>query len=260
MTQWDEESLLSKVRKLLAKAEDPACTPAEAEAFNDKATAMIAKYGIDAALAYADGRLDETVGDRIIVLPNPYARQKAQLLVDIADPLRVKVIFNSDVSRGMEGFQVHMFGFASGIERVDVLLTSLLVQSAHGLVAARPAYERKLTASQLAAFRRDWLAGFGVKVRLRLIAAEQRAARAQDTASEQTSSGGKSTELVLANRSGLVEQAIADAYRGKLRKKPQRQVRSPEAFKSGVVAGARADLGTTRITQKNKQTLTGRNS
>ena len=44
------DPLLARVRKLLAKAEDPACTPAEAEAFTAKATELIAKYGVDQAL------------------------------------------------------------------------------------------------------------------------------------------------------------------------------------------------------------------
>jgi hypothetical protein len=37
------ESLLARVRKLLAMAEDPACTPAEAEAFTAKATVRLAE-------------------------------------------------------------------------------------------------------------------------------------------------------------------------------------------------------------------------
>ena len=45
--------MLDKVRKLLAKAEDPACTPAEAEALTAKATELIAKYGIDQAVLAA---------------------------------------------------------------------------------------------------------------------------------------------------------------------------------------------------------------
>jgi hypothetical protein len=44
------EAMLSKVRKLLAQAEDPACTPAEAAAFMAKATELIARYGVDRAL------------------------------------------------------------------------------------------------------------------------------------------------------------------------------------------------------------------
>lgn len=247
------DPMLDRVKALLAKAE-ASNFPEEREAFNRKATALIAKYGITAAMLADDGQLADMVGDRVIVLSDPYARQKAQLLVDIADPLRVKVILNVDVSRGMAGFQAHMFGFASDIDRVDLLLASLLVQSARGLATARPAADRTLTASQLKAFRRDWLAGFGVKVRTRLRAAEMRAAREHDAASaEHISSGGRSTALVLADRSHLVEQAIAEAYPpGRLRDGGRRPMVNADAFVSGFSAGASVDLSNTAsITPKN---------
>ena len=51
--QPSDTSALERVRKLLAKAEDPACTPAEAAALNDKAAELIAKYGVDRALLAA---------------------------------------------------------------------------------------------------------------------------------------------------------------------------------------------------------------
>ena len=47
------DPLLARVRKLLAKAEDPGCTPAEAEALTDKAAQLIAKYGVDRAMLAA---------------------------------------------------------------------------------------------------------------------------------------------------------------------------------------------------------------
>jgi hypothetical protein len=46
------DPVLARVRKLLAKAEDP-CTRAEAEAFTAKATELIAKYGVDRAMLAA---------------------------------------------------------------------------------------------------------------------------------------------------------------------------------------------------------------
>lgn len=256
MTHWDDRTWMDKIRALLAKAEASKFEP-EQEALTRKAEALIAKYGIDRAMLYATGRLDEKVVNRKLVLSDPYSRQKAQLLVEIADPLRVVVILNTDMSRGISGFQVHMFGFESDVRRVELLLNSLLVQSALGLATARPAFGPALTGSQLAAFRRDWLAGFGVRVRGRLQAAERRAARDQDAtapeSTEQASAGGMSAALVLARRSSLVEQAIAEAYPPeRLQQASQREVLSIEAFRSGLVAAASADLGTARsITQTN---------
>ena len=50
MTANPVSDLLDRVRKLLAKAEDEGCTPAEAEALTAKAAELMARYGIDRAL------------------------------------------------------------------------------------------------------------------------------------------------------------------------------------------------------------------
>jgi Protein of unknown function (DUF2786) len=47
------DTMPEKVRKLLAKAEDPGCTAEKAEALNDEAAELIAKYGVDLALLAA---------------------------------------------------------------------------------------------------------------------------------------------------------------------------------------------------------------
>jgi len=73
------DTMLEKVRKLLAKAKDPACSPAEASALNDKAAELIAKYGVDQALLSATDPAADPVGDRIVTIEPPYARDKAGL-------------------------------------------------------------------------------------------------------------------------------------------------------------------------------------
>ncbi|WP_238448713.1 DUF2786 domain-containing protein [Micromonospora sp. 4G55] len=125
------EAMLSKVRKLLAKAEDPACTPAESAAFTAKATELIARYGVDRALLAARDPATDPVGDRVVDVVAPYARDKAGLLAAVADPLRCRCVRRGP---GGDGFALHLFGFASDLERVDLLFTSLLVQAAHGAV------------------------------------------------------------------------------------------------------------------------------
>src|SRR3978361_1714061 len=88
----DTDSLLARGRKLLAMAEDPACTPAEAEAFTAKATDLIAKYGVDQALLAAADPTIDPVGDRIVTVVPPYARDKAGLLAAVAAPLRCRIV------------------------------------------------------------------------------------------------------------------------------------------------------------------------
>lgn len=186
--------MLAKVRKLLAKAEDPACTPAEAATFTAKATELIARYGVDRALLAAREPATDPVGDRVVGVVAPYALDKAGLLAAVADPLRCRCVRRRDGS----GYAMHLFGFASDLERVELLFTSLLVQAAHGLAgAAVPPGEHP------AAFRRSWLAGFAGQIGARLRVAEA------DAAAEPV---GSSVALVLADRSTRVDQRLAEVY------------------------------------------------
>ncbi|MEH1164688.1 DUF2786 domain-containing protein [Micromonospora sp. CPCC 205539] len=217
------EAMLSKVRKLLAQAEDPACTPAESAAFTAKATELIARYGVDRALLAARDPATDPVGDRVLDIVAPYARDKVGLLAAVADPLRCRCVRRQQGS----GFALHLFGFASDLERVDLLFTSLLVQAAHGLAGTVvPVGEHP------AAFRRSWLAGFAEVIGGRLWAAETAAA---------SGSGEPSMALVLADRSDRVQRRLAEEY-PRLRTAPRRRL-AGTGFGSGAEAGQRADLG-----------------
>ncbi|KAB1940340.1 DUF2786 domain-containing protein [Micromonospora sp. ALFpr18c] len=217
------EAMLSKVRKLLAQAEDPACTPAESAAFTAKAAELIARYGVDRALLAARDPATDPVGDRVLDVVAPYARDKVGLLAAVAEPLRCRCIRR----RQGNGFTLHLFGFASDLERVDLLFTSLLVQAAHGLAATPvPADDHP------AAFRRSWLAGFAEVIGGRLWAAETAAVN---------ESGTPSVALVLADRSDRVQRRLAEQY-PRLRTAPPRRL-AGTGFGSGAEAGSRADLG-----------------
>jgi hypothetical protein len=212
------DSILDKVRKLLTKAEDPACTPAEAAAFTAKATELIAKYGVDRArLAAADPTTDP-VGDRVVTVPPPYALDKAGLLAGVAVALRCRAVRR----RERDGFALHLFGFGSDLERVELLYTSLLVQAAHGLAAAAvPPDEHP------AAFRRSWLAGFATAIVARL--------REVETAA------GSGVELVLVDRSDRVARRMAQDY-PRLRSAGRRRLAGGGQHE-GAAAGRRAELG-----------------
>ncbi|SCG57068.1 Protein of unknown function [Micromonospora humi] len=220
--------MLSKVRKLLAQAEDPACTPAESATFMAKATELIARYGVDRALLAAREPTADPVGDRVVEVIAPYARDKAGLLAAVADPLRCRCVRRREGT----GFAMHLFGFASDLERVEVLFTSLLVQAAHGLAgAAVPVGEHP------AAFRRTWLAGFAQVVAERLRAAEAGAV---------AEAGAPSVALVLADRSDRVQRRLAEVY-PRLRTAPRRRL-AGGGFGPGAAAGRRADLGDPGLT------------
>ena len=167
------DALLARVRKLLVKAEADGVTPAEAQALTAKAAELMAKYGIDRALLAAARPETDRPDDRVMDIANPWARVQAHLLCGLAAALRCQCVI---LPRTGPGSRIHVFGFASDIERTDVLYTSLLLQMWQGLSTAEPpAWSRNTRA-----WRRSWLLGFATAVVARVRAAEQRAAQRAD--------------------------------------------------------------------------------
>ena len=229
--------MLEKIRKLLAKAEDPGCTPEEAAALNDKAAELIAKYGVDHALLAAAEPERDPVGDRVVAVPPPYALDKIGLLATVAGALRCRSVKRGLLDgRARATPAVHLFGCASDLERVELLFTSLLVQAAYGM-SATPVPPRESPA----AFRRSWLAGFTYAVGERLRQAEQRATQHADA----TPTGGPSVALVLADRRDRVDRRLSEVYPGLRPASPRRLGGS--GGRHGYAAGQVADLGGTGV-------------
>jgi hypothetical protein len=244
------DTILEKVRKLLAKAEDPACTIDEAAAFTDKAAQLIAKYGVDRALLARVAPETDPVGDLIIGVHSPYALDKSGLLAGVAGALRCESVRRAHWQGDRRSYSMHLFGFASDLERVELLFTSLLVQAAYGLASAPvPPHE------SAAAYRRSWLVGFTSAVVGRLRAAEAHAAQsAEADARAEGASGGVSVALVLADRSARVGAAVAEAY-PRLRTSGPRMLRG-SGMSRGYAAGERADLGVGRSVTRPRAGLT----
>jgi uncharacterized protein DUF2786 len=226
------DTVLERVRKLLNKAEDPGCTPEEAAALNDKAAELIAKYGVDRALLAAARPESDVVGDRMISVLAPYALDKSGLLSTVAAALRCRSVRQKVYRGGGYAYTMHLFGFDSDLERVELLYTSLLVQASYGLAAARvPPHDSP------AAFRRSWLVGFTQAVGHRLREAEERAqaqARGPDSV-------GPSVALVLADRRVVVDRKVEETYPNLVRSAPRHLMGTGRA--GGYAAGRRADLG-----------------
>src|SRR5262245_38719861 len=202
-----ENDRLELIRKLLAKAEGTT-NEAERDAFNEKAAELIAKYGIEAALLANDGKTRDVVGDRIVVIDAPYMTDKSILLNNIALPLRVKAV-RRDSTRTATRLEMHLFGFAADLERVEILYTSLLLQATFGLASVRPTRYYAQASQSVAAYRRSWFAGFSAEVNHRLLAAEKRAQREADAA---RTPGQPGTDLVLADRNQQVAARVAEEY------------------------------------------------
>jgi hypothetical protein len=226
-------ALLDRVRKLLAKAEAEGVTPPEAEALTAKAAELMARYGIDRARLAATRPETDRPSGRVIDISNPWAQVRAHLLAGIAGAMRCQCVL---LSTNGPGARIHVFGYASDLERADILYTSLLLQMAHGLTAAVvPNGVRSVRA-----WRRSWLLGFVTAVITRVKSAEDRAA----TASETEDHAGPSTALVLADRAVVIRRQLQEAYPVTRR---TRITYSGRGYTDGYVQGQRADIGNARL-------------
>ena len=226
-------ALLDRVRKLLAKAEAEGVTPPEAEALTAKAAELMARYGIDRARLAASRPDTDRPGNRIIDIDNPWAQIRAHLLAGLAGAMRCQCVL---LSTSRPGARIHVFGYASDLERADILYTSLLLQMARGLSAtAVPVGVRSPRA-----WRRSWLLGFVSAVISRVRAAEDRAAAGAE-AEAQT---GPSTALVLADRALVVRRQLEEAYPVT---RKTRITYSGRGYSAGYAQGQRADIGNARL-------------
>ena len=197
------DDILAKVRKILAKAEDPAATPEEAETYTAKAAELVAAYGIDRALLAQAEPGSDVVGDRVVLLDPPYALDKAGLLSSVAFRLRCRAVQRVRYVDGEKQISLHLFGYDSDLVRAEVLYTSLLLQATSTLARTPVPY-----GEHVAAYRRSWLSGFTAAVSRRLAVVEDRA----QTHAESAATRGRSVALVLADRSLAVSQAVEDEY------------------------------------------------
>lgn len=244
MTSETPDKLLDRVRKLLAKAEDESVPPPEAEALTAKAAELMAKYGIDRALLAASRPETDPPASRLIDVANPWGRVKAHLLCGLGSALRCQCIMLT----ARAGLRVHVFGYASDIERLDILYTSILIQMWHGLSGARvPEWSRSPRA-----WRRSWLLGFEAAVIARVRAAE---AGAQAQADSAGPGGGthKSAALVLADRSQVIRAAVSREYPVT---RNARLTYSGTGYGAGYTKGQQADIGQGRV-QNRRSALEG---
>ncbi len=118
------DPLLGKVRALLAKAEATDFVE-EAESFTAKAHQLMVSHAIeeaavrgrDAATSSAD------VGATRFSLPEPYARQHALLLSEVAESAGARCVLHPDWALAT------VVGSRPALAQVDTLFTSLMVQS-----------------------------------------------------------------------------------------------------------------------------------
>ncbi|MDX3525104.1 DUF2786 domain-containing protein [Streptomyces sp. ID05-39B] len=224
---------LAKIKALLAKAEDPASSPEEAEAYFGRAADLMAKYGIDQALlAEAQPSTDE-ITSQSFDIKGKYVPDRAALLFSITHALGAQNVYwtLTDSADGKRYRKIEVYAHRSTLDRIEMLFSTLQLQALNGMKKARPQYGESLTA-----YRKSWMAGFSSVVRKRL-------AQAEETAIQEArqQAGGASTELVLVKREAAVERFFKQAH-PKLKAAPRRRL-TGSGWRDGKAAGERASLG-----------------
>lgn len=143
---------LEELRAVLAEASKETTPADEAGEKITTAVAMSATYGITRAVgAHTDGRSDQ-FEDRIIEVHAPWARIKAGLLCRLATAMRCRAV----VIAWQPMTKVHVVGFRSDLERLELVYAALLAQLDKGL--AKRAFSGPRNKARLE--RQDWLLGF----------------------------------------------------------------------------------------------------
>ena len=191
------DALISKITKLLRQARDSGATPAEREAFEAKALALMAKHRIDQA------QLDVDAGDEIVTVDiGEWRSRYGAAATDIADAVATayscKVWWYSD--RMLRRVQVT--GYRSDTERVRRLVNTLVPQA-----LAEAAGQSGRDARHTFSVRRSYVIGFADGVRDRFIEAARLANEADRD--ERGETAAASTALVFVERKERVAEAVS---------------------------------------------------
>lgn len=234
-TVVDRESMVARVRKLLAKAESTS-NPNEAEAFSAKAAELIAAHRLDPE--HVRDSLDRgTLTLRRIPLGRgAYVRARLELLTAVARAHDCEVVFET----GPLGTIAVVAGFDS-----DLVVTALLYESLHTQAAAQMAATRLATPAATQRWRRSFLFGYAGRV-AELFEQSRQAAAAQPRPGQPTLFDDATSVPDVVARAERVKAYAKEAF-GPVR--VARGVRAPTArgWRDGHSAAAQADIGRSRL-------------
>ncbi|MET8111212.1 DUF2786 domain-containing protein [Streptomyces prasinus] len=245
MTQTQTHPKLAKIKALLAKAEDPAALPEEAELYFAKAAELMAEHGIEQAML-ADAKPEtDKLTYRAFDVKGKYMADRAALLFSITHALGARNVYWSlvDPLTRKRYRKVRVYAHESTLDRVELLFSSLQLQALNGMQHARPQYGESTVS-----YRKSWLAGFASSVRNRLDQAEETALR-----DATRGAGTAGAELVLVRREEAVENFFKRAH-PKVKTAPRRRL-SGTGWGDGRAAGERADLGRGHLSNNRRKAL-----
>lgn len=205
MSNFADDPMIVKIRGLLKKAASAAeqGTPEgdnEADAYNEMAAKLIAKYGIDQALLAERGEVKDPIVNKLIKIADGYALDRRSLLFAIVRGLGAQAVYIKRRRPGTQqsySYTMHVFAYQSDLNRIELLFELLQPQMLLGAAAAQvPWYENARS------YRKSWMSGFAMAITARLKRTEKEAA----------ADAGTGTDLVLYDRSKAVKQSYTEAY------------------------------------------------
>ena len=216
---------LSRIRGLLAKAESTEFE-AEAEALTAKAQELMARHAIDTAMLGAPGPAGAAVTARRLHLDDPHAEAKAAVVQAVGTANGVRVVL-------LPAFGIAtLVGMPGDLDAVELLVTSLLLQSGRALVDAVALVGAR---GRSTAYRRGFLYSYAQRIGERLTdARDQAQAEARQTY-------GTALAPVLADRQAAVDAAVEELFPS-VRRRGSRSV-DPAGWHAGRTAADSADLG-----------------
>ncbi len=217
------------VEKLLRKAEDPASSEEERETYLEKATILMAKFGIEEALLFSKENRTEKVERRDFTVVNPYKLKKEVLINGIS------IAFGCMAVRMIDGKTVRVIGFPDDLEKVYVLYSSLLIQMIIALSQAE-----KPEGIHGKTFSDSFLKGF-VHIVLK------RVRDAYKKAKDEVARVSTGTDLVLRNRKEMVVKSAMEEFPHLRTKSSTSRVRSGDAYSLGRNAGYNANIGQAQV-------------
>lgn len=226
-----DQKILSRVRALLAQA--ASTTHDDAEAYQCKAEALMARHAIDQAmLDMADPSKKEEVITRAIVIEGPFHRAKHSLLHVITKHHGCRAVAHPR-AKGSKIMQVMVVGHESAVDFCEELFTSLLLHVTNVMLSTpTPPYENTK------AFRQAFLLEYCNRINERLETAQATAVK------EAEAETGTSVLPMLLDRNAEVETEISKLFP---RIRSNHVGSSGRAGGRGTSAANGADLGQRRV-------------
>lgn len=229
------ESVLGKVRKLLAKAE-ATDNPHEADVFSAKAAELIAAHRISPDRLVARGGGDVLELRRIPVGRGAYVRARLALLGSVAQAHDCEVVFET----GGAGTVAVVAGFASDLEA-----TALLYESLHLQAAGQMASVRRATPAATQRWRRAFLFGFASRLG-ELLGHARRSAEADAMARAASTLGAGTSLPDLPARAQQVKEFAAASF-GRVVKASSPRPALAGGWEHGHRAAGGVDIGRSRL-------------